>query len=311
MRLSTLGEVGLIERLAKTIKVDNTVIKGIGDDCAVIRFSEEKHLLLTIDMLIEGVHFSKIRRGGKIQDATPFQIGWKALGCGLSDIASMGGVAKYAVVSLGLPSKFSVEFVDGIYRGITTLGRRFGVSLIGGDTDSSNALVIDVAVLGFVEPNRLTLRSGAKVGDIICVTGTLGGSYKSGKHLKFIPRIKEARALVQNYKINSMIDLSDGLSSDLNHIATESKVGACIYRELVPVSKGVSSLDAALNEGEDFELLFTLPVAEARRLAANKPRGIKVPITQIGEIVNRKVGVKIIDRLSKVKDLKLKGFSHF
>lgn len=303
MRLSTLGEVGLIERLAKKIKADKTVVKGIGDDCAVIKLSEQNYALLTIDMLIEGVHF-------KIKEATPFQIGWKALGCGLSDIASMGGVAKYAVISLGLPPKLSVEFVDGIYKGMATLGRRFGVNLVGGDTDSSRAFVIDVAVLGFVEPRNLATRDGAKVGDIICVTDSLGGSYKSKKHLKFVPRIKEARALVSNYKINSMIDLSDGLSTDLSHIAKESKVGACIYKELVPISKG-ASLDAALNEGEDFELLFTVSVAEARRLSAKKPSGIEVPITQIGEIVDKKMGLKIIDRFGRVSDLKPKGFRHF
>lgn len=303
MRLKALGEAALIERLARKIKVDKTVIKGIGDDCAVIRLSKDRYLLLTIDMLIEGVHF-------KVEDATPFQIGWKSLGCGLSDIAAMGGIAKYAAVSLGLPSKCSLEFVDGIYKGTQSLGRRFGVDIIGGDTNYSKALIIDVAVLGFVEPNKLTLRGGAKVGDIICVTGSLGGSYKSKKHLKFIPRLKEARALVRDFKINSMIDISDGLSTDLNHIAKESKVGACIYEELVPVSKG-ASLNAALNEGEDFELLFTVPVNEARRLATKKPTSIKLAITQIGEIVDREMGVKIIDRFSKVKELKPKGFQHF
>lgn len=304
MRLNILGEVALIERLAKKIKVDKTVVKGVGDDCAVISLSKKKLLLLTIDMLIEGIHF-------KVKDATPFQIGWKSLACGISDIAAMGGIAKYAVVSLGLPKGLSVEFVDGIYDGINSLGRCFDVKIIGGDTNSSKVLVIDVAVLGFVEPNRLITRSGAKVGDIICVTGALGGSYKSGRHLKFVPRLKEARALVKNYKINSLIDLSDGLSTDLNHIAKESKVGACIYKELIPISKDASSFDAALNEGEDFELLFTLPVTEARRLATKKLSGIKLPITQIGEVVDKKIGVKIIDRFSRVKELKPKGFEAF
>lgn len=304
MRLNALGEVGLIERLAKKIKTDKTVVKGIGDDCAVIRLFKDRYLLLTIDMLIEGVHF-------KIKDATPFQIGWKSLACGISDIAAMGGVAKYAVISLGLPKKLSVEFIDGIYRGIKSLGRRFGVTIIGGDTNSSKILVIDIAVLGFVEPNRLVTRSGAKAGDIICVTGTLGGSYKSGRHLKFIPRLQEARALVKNYKVNSMIDLSDGLSTDLNHIAKESKVGACIYEELIPVSRYAGSFDSALNEGEDFELLFTIPINEARRLAMKKPTGIKLEIRQIGEILDKKVGVKIIDRYGKVRELKPKGYRHF
>ncbi|KPK38645.1 MAG: hypothetical protein AMJ78_09675 [Omnitrophica WOR_2 bacterium SM23_29] len=304
MRLKTLGEVGLIERIAKKIKVDKTVIRGIGEDCAVIRLSKKKLLLLTIDMLIEGVHF-------KAKETSPFQIGWKSLACGISDIAAMGGVAEYAVVSLGLPAKLPVEFVDGIYKGIKSLGRRFDVKIIGGDTNSSKELVIDVAVLGFVEPRRLVSRSGAKIGDIVCVTGVLGGSYKSGRHLKFVPRLKEARALVKNYRVNSMIDLSDGLSTDLNHMAKESEVGACIYKELIPISKDASSFDAALNEGEDFELLFTLPLIEARRLAAKKPNGIRLPITQIGEIIDKKMGVKIIDRFGRVKELKPKGYRHF
>lgn len=303
MKLKRLGETGLIERLAKKIRYGSDIIKGIGEDCAVIKVSKDRYLLVTIDMLIENVHF-------RTKEATAFQIGWKALGCGLSDIASMGGVAKYAVVSLGLPSNLSVEFVDGIYRGMKALGKRFGVEIIGGDTNFSKVLVIDVAVLGFVEPRYLALRSGAKEGDIICVTGTLGGSYKSKKHLKFIPRLKEARALVKNFKINSMIDISDGLSTDLNHIASESKVGACIFEQLIPVSKG-ASLNSALNEGEDFELLFTLPVEEARRLSRKPPVDIKLPVSQVGEIVNRKIGVTVIDRSGSIRKLKPKGFSHF
>src|SRR3990167_2172189 len=160
MKLKKLGETGLIERLAKNVK-------GIGDDCAVIRISKKRYLLITIDMLLEDVDF-------KLKEATPYQIGWKSLACGLSDIASMGGAAKYAVVSLGLPGKLSVEFVDGLYRGIKALAKRFDVEIVGGDTNASKKLVIDVAVLGFIQPDRLTLRSGAKPGDIICVTGVLG-----------------------------------------------------------------------------------------------------------------------------------------
>lgn len=303
MRLRRLGEAGLIERLAKDIGYGKDVVKGIGDDCAVIRISKDRYLLATTDMLIEDFHF-------RIKDASPFQIGWKSLGCGLSDIASMGGAAKHALVSLGLPRYISVEFICEIYKGMNSLCRRFGVGIIGGDTNSSRALVIDVSVLGFVEPNRLTLRSGAKVGDIICVTGVLGGSYKSKKHLKFTPRLKEARILVKNFNINSMIDISDGLSTDLSHITNESKVGACIYEELVPISKGVS-LNAALNEGEDFELLFTVPVGEARRLAAKKPAGIEVAITQIGEILDKRMGVKIIGKSGRVVELNSRGYRHF
>jgi len=297
MKLKKLGETGLIERLAK-------YVKGIGDDCAVIRISKKRYLLITIDMLLEDVDF-------KLKEATPYQIGWKSLACGLSDIASMGGAAKYAVVSLGLPGKLSVEFVDGLYRGIKALAKRFDVEIVGGDTNASKKLVIDVAVLGFIQPDRLTLRSGAKPGDIICVTGVLGGSYKSKRHLTFVPRLNEARSLVKNFRITSMIDISDGLSTDLNHIAKESGVGACVYEELIPLSKDAKNVSAALNEGEDFELLFTMPLREARRLARKGPGSNGVKITQIGEILDKKIGVKIITPDGRVKDLKSKGFSHF
>ena len=297
MKLKKLGETGLIERLAK-------YVKGIGDDCAVIRISKKRYLLITIDMLLEDVDF-------KLKEATPYQIGWKSLACGLSDIASMGGAAKYAVVSLGLPGKLSVEFVDGLYRGIKALAKRFDVEIVGGDTNASKKLVIDVALLGFIQPDRLTLRSGAKPGDIICVTGVLGGSYKSKRHLTFVPRLNEARSLVKNFRITSMIDISDGLSTDLNHIAKESGVGACVYEELIPLSKDAKSVSAALNEGEDFELLFTMPLREAHRLARKGLGSNGVKITQIGEILDKKIGVKIIRPDGRVKDLKSKGFSHF
>lgn len=311
MKLKKLGETGLMQRLAKNFatatsagRAGGDIVKGIGDDCAVIRISKKKYLLITIDMLLEDVDF-------RLKEAAPFQIGWKSLACGLSDIASMGGAAKYAVVSLGLPGKLSVEFIDELYRGIKTLARKFGVEIVGGDTNSSKKLVIDVAVLGFIRPDRLTLRSGARPGDIICVTGVLGGSYKSKRHLTFVPRLNEARSLVKNFKLTSMIDVSDGLSTDLNHIAEESGAGACIYEELIPVSKDARGVDAALNEGEDFELLFTMPLREARRLARRNLYANVVKITQIGEILNKKIGVKIIGRDGRARDLLPKGFSHF
>ena len=304
MKLRRLGEAGLIRRLAKNFKTGKDIVRGIGDDCAVIRISRWKYLLVTIDMLLEDIDF-------KLKEATPYQVGWKSLACGLSDIASMGGIAKYAVISLGLPGKLSVESIDELYRGIKALARKFDVEIVGGDTNSSKKLVIDVAVLGFAAPDKVAFRNGARPGDIICVTGTLGGSYKSKRHLTFTPRLKEARYLVSNFRITSMIDISDGLSTDLNHVAEESGVGACIYEELIPVSKDARGVNAALNEGEDFELLFTLPIREARRLARRNLELNGVRITQIGEILNKEIGVKIIAPDGKVKDMKPKGFSHF
>jgi len=304
VKLKRLGETGLIRRLAKNFKGGKDIVRGIGDDCAVIRISKKRYLLVTIDMLLEDIDF-------KLKEASPYQIGWKSLACGLSDIASMGGAAKYAVISLGLPGKLSVEFIDELYRGIKALARKFDVEIVGGDTNSSTKLVIDVAVIGFAKPDKVAFRSGARSGDIICVTGALGGSYKSRRHLTFTPRLKEAQYLVDNFKITSMIDISDGLSTDLSHIAEESGVGACIYEELIPVSKDARGVHAALNEGEDFELLFTLPISEARRLARRNLELNSVRISQIGEILYKKIGVKIISPDGKVKDLKPKGFSHF
>jgi len=297
VKLKRLGETGLIERLAK-------YAKGIGDDCAVIRLSKKKSLLVTIDMLLEGTDF-------RLKEASPYQIGWKSLACGLSDIAAMGGTAKYAVVSLGLPEKLTVEFVDEMYCGIRALAKKFNMDIVGGDTNSSAKLIVDIAVIGFTGQTPPVARSGAKKGDIICVTGSLGGSYKSKRHLAFMPRLAESRCLVKGFRINSMIDISDGLSTDLNHIAKASGVGACIYEELIPVSKDASGVAAALNEGEDFELLFTMPLGEARRLARRTLEVSGVKITQIGEVLDKKIGVKIIDRDGRATDLKAKGFSHF
>jgi thiamine-monophosphate kinase len=297
VKLKRLGETGLIERLAK-------YAKGIGDDCGVIRLSKKKSLLVTIDMLLEDTDF-------RLKEASPYQIGWKSLACGLSDIAAMGGTAKYAVVSLGLPEELTVEFIDEMYRGIRALAKKFNVDIVGGDTNSSSKLIVDVAVLGFTGQAPPVLRSGAKKGDIICVTGSLGGSYKSKRHLTFTPRLAESRCLVSGFKINSMIDISDGLSTDLSHIAKASGVGACIYEELIPVSKDAKGVAAALNEGEDFELLFTMPLSEARRLAKRTLEVNGVKITQIGEILDNRIGVKIIGKDGRATDLKAKGFSHF
>lgn len=307
MKLKRLGEAGLIDRLARQIGAGGAskdVVKGIGDDCAVIKITKEKYLLITIDMLLEDIDF-------RLKDASPYQIGWKSLACGLSDIAAMGGEAKYAVISLGLPPGLTVEFADELYRGIKALAKKFDVGIVGGDTNSSKKLIIDAAVLGFVEPDKLALRGTARPGDIICVTGSLGGSYNSKRHLGFIPRLKEARYLVDNFKITSMIDVSDGLSTDLNHIAKESGTGARVYEALIPVSEDAVDMNAALNEGEDFELLFTMPEGEARRLCRKGPECDGVKISRIGEISAKRAGVKIITRDGKARDLKPKGFSHF
>lgn len=296
-------EAGFIERVSERIKVDNSVIRGIGDDAAVIKWKKGKLLLFTSDMIIEGVHFD-------LKRSSPFRIGWKALGINISDIAAMGGLPRYATISLGLPRDLNLRFLDGIYSGIRSMAKKFNVNITGGDSNSSKRLIIDIAVIGEVNKDELTLRSGARLGDVIMVTGKLGGSIK-GKHLSFIPRIREAQFLVKNFKINSMIDISDGLSTDLAHICRKSLTGARIYESLIPLSKEANSIKAALSDGEDFELLFTVSKKVFKNLTKKFKRGFKIPITAVGEVTDRSAGIKIINRYGKVSPLKEEGFRHF
>jgi thiamine-monophosphate kinase len=302
IRLNKIGEFGFIECLAKKIKIDKSVLKGIGDDTAVVKYSKDKAWLLTCDMLVEDVHF-------KLKEATPFQVGWKALGCSLSDIAAMGGVPKYALISLGLPKNFCLTFIDEIYRGMNRLAKIFKVNIVGGDTNRAFKLIIDVFSIGEAEPDKVVYRDGAKQNDIIAVTGTLGNSYKSKKHLKFMPRIKEARFLVNNFRINSMLDISDGLISDLQHILRQSNRGAVLFEQDIPLSKD-ANLKQTLSEGEDFELLFTLPVRESLRLA-KKARQENIPISFIGIIIDKPNKILLKNRTGGFMELEPQGFRHF
>lgn len=299
MLLNKIGEFGLIDRFKKAIKLDSSVIKGTGDDCAVLQFNKDKYLLFTCDMLVEGVDFN---RGEK-----PYLIGRKSLAVSISDIAACAGMPHYCLVSLGLAKKTSVEFVDKLFKGMLALAKKYKINIVGGDISRAKQLVIDVSMLGIVEKKYLILRSGARVGDIIFVTGRLGGSIFT-KHLKFNPRLKEARFLVKNFKVNSMVDISDGLIQDLSHILRESKVGAIIYEDLIPLSKKARNLEDALYMGEDFELIFTIPHSQAKMLLQQRRPAIFKPI---GEIVKEKMGLRLIDKQGREKIVKPKGFRHF
>ncbi len=302
MKLKDIGEFGLIERIARGVKTDASVIKGIGDDAAALSWTRDKYLLVTADMLIENRHF--------LRADSPERVGWKALCCGISDIAAMGGEPKWALLSVGLPKELPVKYADGIYAGMKKAAKKFGVNIVGGDTNASDKIILDVIVLGEVKKKNLVLRSGAMAGDYIFVTGSLGGSLR-GKHLDFTPRLKESQILVKNFKINSMIDLSDGLSSDLGHIIKQSRVGAIIYEYLVPKSKLARTVENALSDGEDFELLFTMPKKEAFKLLKLNKKLFDIPVTRIGTITDKKFGAKIVDMLGRKKDLAPKGFRHF
>lgn len=257
MKLSQLGEFGLIDVLKKYAPVSKDVIKGIGDDAAVLPFNKREYLLFTTDMLYEGTHFTR--------RMPPRGIGHKALASNISDIAAMGGWPTYAVVSIGVPKNLPVRFVKEVYQGMRLVAGSFDVSIVGGDTIKSDKIVINVAMLGLVEKKKLVTRAGAQAGDWIFVTGPLGGSLQSGRHLNFIPRLAQARFLVAKFKPSAMIDISDGLSGDLNHILEESKAGARLDYASIPRQRGVS-LSGALNDGEDFELVFTLGPRKARGL---------------------------------------------
>jgi thiamine-monophosphate kinase len=180
---------------------------------------------------------------------------------------------------------------------------------VGGDTNASPRLVLSVALLGRVPRGRAVTRSGARVGDVLFVTGRLGGSFRSGRHLRFEPRLKEAEFLMRKYRPHAMMDLSDGLASDLRRIAEASGVGAIVCAEAVPRSEG-AGLSAALQDGEDFELLFALPPRDAARLSLESPRGL-APFSPIGKVVHRRMGITLFQRGEALRPLPAGGFDHF
>ena len=303
MKLKDMGEIDLINRFAKKIRCDGSVVKGIGDDTAVIRWTRGKYLLYTCDMTIEDVHF-------RLKDAAPYRIGWKALARNISDVASMGGIPRYALVSAALRPNLPVSFADGLYKGIKDCARMFGVNIVGGDTAKSERIVLDISLIGEVEKSNLVLRSGAKPGDVVLVTGSIGGSLK-GKHLDFIPRLKETRELVKRFRINSMIDVSDGLALDLWRILDASRVGATLFQNAIPLSKDAGSFEDAITDGEDFELLFTMGIKEAGRFFRTYLAKMNTPVTLIGEIVHPENGYTLSCNDGKIRKLDPKGYVHF
>jgi thiamine-monophosphate kinase len=302
--LRSLGEFGWIAEARKLCGPK------IGDDAAVLP-GEDMDLLVTTDMILEGRHFVlKGRTPSTALGASAFEIGWKAMAVNLSDIAAMAGVPKTAVISLGAPADAKEKFLVQVYKGMLAAAKKFGVEIVGGDTNSNDQWVLAVTLFGTVEKGKAVRRRGAKPGDWVFVTGALGGSYRSKKHLRFTPRVKEARWLAKNFCLHSMMDLSDGLASDIRRIADESEVGAILNESAVPVSKHAETNAQALTQGEDFELLFTLSPDEAAKLMRKKKPSGFPPFTHVGWIVpGRKI--EWLKKSGRLAPLKARGFEHY
>ena len=306
MNLSNLGEEGLIRRITRTVRTGPSVVKGIGDDCAVLEGFDRRLKLFASDLLVEGVHFTK--------DSPGIQVGWKALAVNVSDLAAMGGGAppRQAVISLGLPRATPISFVDGLYRGLRRCAKMFDVDLVGGDTVRAPVTVVNVAILGEANKGSVVYRSGARPGDALLVTGRLGGSLKSGRHLRFRPRLREAQALTARAKLHAMMDLSDGLGPDLLKMCEASGVSAVLESARIPRSAGCS-LDQALNDGEDFELLIAVTPRDARRLTRSPGRDLRCGLRRIGTVVAKKgkPAVTLITPPGLRVPRALAGFRHF
>jgi thiamine-monophosphate kinase len=285
---------------------------GIGDDCAILEVGARSSLLVTTDMLMDGRHF-------RLEADGPERVGYKALGVNLSDIAAMAGLPRAALVAIALPQTGAGELARGVYDGMAALAERFGVDFIGGDTNAwAGPLVVSVTLIGETTARGAVCRNGAKAGDAILVTGALGGSLHTGRHLRALPRIAEALALHESASLHAMIDISDGLASDLSHILVESGgLGAVLEETAIPLHSdallmsqidGVSALDHALDDGEDFELCVVVPAADAARLIANPPAPVK--LFRIGEITAAP-GVLLRSAAGDLRPISPRGFDHF
>lgn len=324
MKVSELGEFGLIDLLAKMAggEKDERLLIGIGDDAAAWQ-GDESIQLATVDSFIQDVHFPS--------GIAPWnELGWKALAANLSDIAAMGGVPRYALVSLALPDNTEVDDVTALYTGMLELGREYGVAIIGGDISRAPIVAITITILGSSQKKQILTRSAAKPGELVAVTGELGAAAAGLEMLKLklkfdpqatacfkqaflhpYPRIAEGQLLLEQ-GVKTAIDISDGLIADLGQICKASQVGARIEIDRVPVEPvvkaqfGEKSVELALSGGEDYELLF----AAGAEVIDKVKKAAPCPITTIGEIVAGK-GVTVVDRQGNPSNVVKRGWEHF
>lgn len=307
-----MNEFELIDRLKPLMPGNAATRLGAGDDCAVLDLGVPgRWILYKCDAVVEGVHFTS--------ETQPERVGHKALARALSDVAAMAGRPISALVTLGLPRQFRPEWVEGIYQGMASLARRHNVSISGGETTTNpERIFLSIAVVGTVEQNRCVLRSGGKPGDALFVTGELGGSL-AGKHLDFEPRLAEGEWLARHFPIHAMMDLSDGLAEDLRRLMEASQCGAELLASSIPISRaarhralpgGKSPLDAALTDGEDFELLLALPSNQAVALQdAWKTAFPQLKLTCIGRLADQP-GLTL-RKGRHVQEMTAHGYIHF
>lgn len=333
--ISQYGEFGLIRHLTEKFKIENpSTLKGIGDDAAVLEY-RDKQVLVTTDLLLEGIHFDLVY--------TPLKhLGYKAAVVNFSDVYAMNGRPKQMTVSLGISKRFCVEDLEQLYAGIELACKRYGVDLIGGDTSASlTGLTISVTCIGEAEKEKIVYRNGAKENDIICVTGDLGSAYMGLQLLEREKQVFKGNENVQpdfegrDYILQrqlkpearrdivealaeagivptSMMDISDGLSSELMHICSQSVTGCRIYEDKIPISYqaavmaeelNMSIVTAALNGGEDYELLFTVSLDDYDKVVAMEGVGI------VGHMTRHALGLKLVGREGEELDLKAQGWN--
>jgi thiamine-monophosphate kinase len=294
MKVRGLGEDRLLAQWLPALKQNSAVLTGPGDDCAVVRTrGSDNLLLLKTDCVVENVHFTSTTR------AT--DVGWKAMARPLSDFAAMSGLPRFALITFIVPPDTSLRWTKDFYRGLAKAAHEFDVAIVGGETSgTAGPISVAVSVAGEVEQERCVLRSGGKQGDDLFVTGRLGGS-NPRRHLLFMPRIRESRWLTSNFDVHAMIDLSDGLGADLPRLAHASGLAFEVDEESLPRHRGCT-IEQAINDGEDYELLFAVTAATTRSLMSRWQRKFpNVPLARIGRLT----------RKSKFKNREWHGYDHF